>query len=148
MHFFEDFAIGQKFDLGTYLMTTEEILEFAQRFDPQPFHVDALAAADSQFGGLIASGWHTASAFMRLWVDGLLSSSASMGSPGVSDLRWLRPVRPGDELSGWIEVTGTRPSQTKPGRGTVETRGTVFNQNDEIVMTLESAGMFARRASA
>src|SRR5690242_11639548 len=100
MLYFEDMKPGDKMELGTYTVTREEILEFANKFDPQPFHINEDAAKKSMFGGLIASGWHTASICMRLYVDAILSKSMSLGSPGVDELRWKRPVRPGDVLTG------------------------------------------------
>src|SRR5579859_3157513 len=102
--YFEDFAVGHTLELGSYTITREEILAFARQFDPQPFHTDEEQAKASLYGGLIASGWHTASIFMRLLVDGLLNDTASMGSPGVDELRWLRPVRPGDTLRARFTV--------------------------------------------
>ncbi len=142
---FEDFAPGQVFELGTHTMTAEEIVAFARQFDPQPFHVDPDAAARSPFGGLIASGWHTAAVFMRLYVDAVLVDSASMGSPGVEQLRWLHPVRPGDRLSGRFVVADVRPSGHRPDRGTVMFRGEVVNQDGDTVLTMTGRGYFGRR---
>lgn len=116
---FEDFAVGQVYDLGSYEISRDEIVEFGRRFDPQPFHVDEQAGDAGVFGGLIASGWHSASIFMRCYVDNLLHSSASMGSPGVEQLRWLVPVRPGDTLSAMATVTDVAPSARRADRGTV-----------------------------
>ena len=96
--YFEDFELGRVYELGSVDVTEADILEFARRFDPQPFHVDPEAARQSVFGGLIASGWHTGAMWMRLYVDSLLDGAASMGSPGIEELRWLAPVRPGDTL--------------------------------------------------
>jgi acyl dehydratase len=146
VRYFEDFREGETVELGEYEVTEGEILAFARMYDPQPFHVDPAAAARSPFGGLIASGWHTASMFMRLWVDGLLSETASMGSPGVEQLRWLVPVRPGDVLRGRVTVLETAPSQTRPDRGTLITESQLVNQRDEIVMTMRGRGFVARRA--
>jgi acyl dehydratase len=143
--FFEDFRPGQSFDLGSRVLTRDEIVDFATQFDPQPFHLDEKAAAASPFGGLIASGWHTAATFMRLYVDNLLSGAASMGSPGVEQLRWLSPVRPGDELSGRFVVETVTPSTRRPDRGTVFFRGEMTNQDGETVMTMAGRGYFARR---
>ena len=142
---FEDFAPGQEFDLGTYAVSEEEILEFGRRYDPQPFHVDPQAARHSPFGGLIASGWHTGSIFMRLYVDAVLAGSASQGSPGVDELRWRAPVRPGDVLSGRLRIPDVQPSATRPGRGTVFFENSLTNQEGVVVMTFKGRGLFGRR---
>ena len=144
-YYFDDFAAGTSLDLGSKTVTEEEILRFAHEFDPQPFHVDQAAAAASIFGGLIASGWHTCALTMRLLVDGLLLKSASLGSPGVEQIRWLLPVRPGDTLSARVTVLESRPSQSKPDRGTLKIRTEVTNQRGELVMWMENFGMFGRR---
>jgi acyl dehydratase len=141
---FEDFTPGERIDLGTTVVDGAEMLTFARRFDPQPFHVDAEAAVHTPFGGLIASGWFSASLFMRLYVDAVLADSTSQGSPGLSELRWLLPVRAGDELRGTLEVLSTAPSQTRPGRGTVVLRGELRRGPDTVVrMTFR--GLFGRR---
>ena len=127
------------------MLSKEEILTLAREYDPQPFHTDEQSAADSAFGGLIASGWHTAAIFMRLYVDAVLSRSASMGSPGVEELRWLKPVRPGDTLRARLTVLDSAPSSRNPGRGTVRLDTEVRNQRGEIVMTMKARGLFARR---
>lgn len=145
--YFEDFEPGMVFDLGERGLSKEEIVAFAREFDPQPFHVDEEAANGSSFGGLIASGWHTAAVFMRLYADSLLSRAASMGSPGVEELRWLRPVRPGDTLRARLTVLDTTPSERNPNRGTVHLYSEVFNDRDETVMTMKARGLFARRGN-
>lgn len=142
---FEDFDEGQILALGSHVMTEEEIVSFARQFDPQPFHVDARAASGSAFGGLIASGWHTAAVFMRLYVDAVLADAASMGSPGIEQLRWLQPVRPGDELTGTFVVTSTRPSSKRTDRGTVFFRGEMINQDGQVVLSMQGRGFFGRR---
>ena len=144
--FFEDFEEGQVFELGEKTLTKEEIVAFAEDYDPQPFHVDEEAAQGSAFGGLIASGWHTAAVFMRLYADAVLARSASMGSPGVDELRWLKPVRPGDTLSARLTVLDTAPSARNPSRGTVYFVSEVHNGRDEKVMTMKARGLFARRS--
>ena len=146
--YFEDFQEGQVFELGEKVVTREEIVAFATEFDPQPFHVDEEAAEGSAFGGLVASGWHTAAVFMRLYVDAILSRAASMGSPGVEELRWLRPVRPGDALSARLTVLDAIPSASHPGRGTVYLVSEVHNGRREKVMTMKARGLFARRSGA
>lgn len=145
MRYWEDIVPGDVIELGTYEMTREEILEFARRYDPQPFHVDEDAAGAGPFGGLVASGWHTAAAFMRLFVDGILAGSASMGSPGIEGMRWTAPVRPGDVLTARVRVVEAYPSETAPGRGTVVTESEVLNQRGEVVMTTRGRGHFRRR---
>jgi len=136
------------YDLGEYEFTLEEILEFAGRFDPQPFHVDEAAAAASMFGGIIASGWHTGSVYMGLYARNFLNYTASLGSPGVENVRWLAPVRPGDVLRGTVEVLRTQPSASNPNRGTIFFRSELVNQDDVVVYRMEGRGMFARRTQA
>jgi acyl dehydratase len=143
-YYFEDFEPGQVFELGTRTVTEEEIVDFARRWDPQPFHLDPEAAKDSVFGGLIASGWHTGAMWMRLYVDAMLGPS-SMGSPGIEELRWLAPVRPGDTLRGRLTVLETTPSERQPGRGTIRVVGEMVNQDDTVVMRMTSRGHFGRR---
>ncbi len=143
---FEDFEVGEVFDLGERAVSKEEIISFAREYDPQPFHTDEEAAKDSPFGGLIASGWHTASVFMRLYVDAILHRAASLGSPGAEELRWLRPVRPGDTISGSITVLDATPSATNPARGTVYLFFEAVNERGETVMTMKARGLFARRS--
>ena len=145
MRYLEDFAPGQEFDLGTRAVTRDEIVAYARMFDPQPFHIDEAAAARSIYGGLIASGWHTVSLFMRLLVDGLLRDSAGMGSPGVDEVRWPNPVRPGDVLSARAVVDAVRPSRSRPDRGVVRTRYAMRNQDGAPVLAMKGVGMFRRR---
>ena len=142
---FEDFEPGQVYELGSTTVTEEEIVDFARRFDPQPFHLDAEAAKDSDFGGLIASGWHTGAMWMRLYVDSLLGGGSGQGSSGIEELRWLAPVRPGDTLSGRLTVLETTPSERHPDRGTIRIRGDMVNQDGVTVMSMVSRGRFARR---
>lgn len=142
---FEDFRAGEAIDLGSYRVTRREILEFAERWDPQPFHTDEEAARESIYGGLIASGWHTCAMAMRMLCDSVLLRAASLGSPGVDEVRWLLPVRPGDTLHGRMTVLETRPSRSRPDRGIVRSRWEVRNQDDEVVMTMEGLGMYRRR---
>ena len=143
MRYWEDFRVGDQFDLGSVTIDGDEMVRFAERFDPQPFHVDAVAAENTPFGGLIASGWFTGSLFMRLYVDAVLSGSASQGSPGLSELRWLAPVRAGDVLSGTLTVLDVAPSTTRPGRGTVYLRGEL-RRDGEPVMSTTFRGLFGR----
>jgi acyl dehydratase len=142
---FEDFSPGQEFPLQPHFVTRAEIVAFAAEFDPQPFHLDESAAADTLLGGLAASGWHSCALFMRMLYDGWLKETASMGSPGVDSLKWLRPVRPGEELSGRSVVLAVRASQSRPDRGFVSFRHEVRNGGGEPVMVLENPILFARR---
>ena len=143
--YFEDFEPGQVLELGSHTVSEDEIVEFARRFDPQPFHVDPEAAAGSVFGGLIASGWHTGSMWMRLYVDSMLGSTSAQGSPGIEELRWLAPVRPGDTLHGRLTVLDTTPSERRPDRGTVRIQGEMVNQDGVTVLSMVSRGHFGRR---
>jgi acyl dehydratase len=143
-HTFEDFAAGQVYELGSRTVTEAELVEFARQWDPQPFHVDPEAAKESVFGGLIASGWQTGAMWMRMYVDTMLGSAAR-GSPGIEELRWLAPVRPGDTLSGRLTVLETAPSATRPDRGTIRIRGEMVNQDGVTVMAMTSRGHFGRR---
>jgi acyl dehydratase len=144
---FEDYKPGAVYEFGYATLTTEELVDFATRFDPQPIHVDPVYAAAGPFGGLIASGWHTTALFMGMFVRSILLDSASMGSPGVEEIRWTAPVRPGDRLTGRVTVTDVQPSSKRPDRGTVFTTSEVRNQDGVVVMTLKARGFFRRRSS-
>src|SRR5436309_475341 len=126
--YFEDYQAGISDEFGRITVEEEEVIAFGHRFDPQPFHTDPAAAEQSVFGGLIASGWHTASLMMRLLVEHYLSPSASLGSPGIDELRWLKPVRPGDVLSVRVTVLDATRSRSKPDRGIVRSQVEVLNQ--------------------
>ncbi len=145
MRYFDDFQPGEVLELGSYQVPREEILAFARQFDPQPFHIDEEAARSSIFGGIIASGWHTAAICHRLLVQSLLSKSASMGSPGLDELRWLLPVRPDEVISLRGEVLSTTPSRSKPDRGAIKFRMEARNQKGEVVMTELATALFSRR---
>jgi len=145
MRYWEDFSAGDVTELGPITVTADEIVEFASRYDPQPFHLDEAAGKATPFGGLIASGWHTMALFMSMFVPAVLNESASLGSPGVDELRWRAPVRPGDTLRGRSTVTGVKPSSTNPSRGTVFTANELVNQDDVVVLTFTARGLFARR---
>jgi len=142
--YFEDFEPGATFDLGSKTVLEDEILRFAREFDPQPFHTDAEAAKASIFGGLVASGMHIGSIWMRLYFDAILSHSASMGSPGIQDMRWHRPLRPGDTVHGQLHIVAANPSTRDPLRGSVMLTSELRNQQDETVMTLKAIGLFGR----
>jgi acyl dehydratase len=143
--YFEDFHVGDIFDLGSIEVTEEEILAFARRFDPQPFHLDPERAKDTIFHGLAASGWHTTALFMRLLADGLLQETISMGSPGVDEVRWRQPVRPGDRLRATLTVLECNPSRSRPTMGIVRSACEMFNQQNEVVLTLFGIHFFGRR---
>ncbi|HEU4369842.1 MAG TPA: MaoC family dehydratase [Methylomirabilota bacterium] len=145
MLYFEDFPPGDVRESPDRTVTREEMLAFARQFDPQPFHTDEAAAAATVYGGLIASGWHTVAVLMRLMWETFLADAASLGSPGVDEVRWLKPVRPGDTLRARFTVVDAVPSRSKPDRGVVRSVSEVFNQHGEVVMTLRGLGLFARR---
>ena len=144
-YYWEDFKVGDTSELGEKIVDKDEAIAFARAYDPQPFHIDEAAAKESFFGGLIASGWHTCAMVMRMMVDSYLNDSASLGSPGVDNVRWLKPVRPGDTIRARRLVLETRASQSKPRIGIVKHRWEVFNQHGELVMSMEGYGMFERR---
>lgn len=135
--YFEDYVPGSVFEYGSISVDEAEVIEFAKRFDPQYLHVDPSAAASGPFGGLIASGWHTAALVMRVCVEHYLSRVASLASPGVDELRWLKPVRPGDELKVRLTVLEAKRSSSKPDRGIVRTLIEVLNGEGDIVMSLK-----------
>jgi acyl dehydratase len=143
--YFEDYVEGDVHSFGSIAVETDEIIEFAKRYDPQSFHTDPEAAKQTPFGGLIASGWHTTGLMMRLFADHYLTHVASLASPGVDELRWLKPVRPGDTLSVRVTVLKATPSRSKTDRGAVTSFIEVFNQAGEAVMTLRAVNMIARR---
>lgn len=146
--YFEDFFEGLTVDLGNVEFTADGIIEFASKFDPQPMHVDPVAARESIYGGLIASGWHTAATYMRMLVDAVIGQSDSIGSPGMDNLRWLKPVRPGDTLHGRFTVVEAKLSRSRPDWGIVRSRGELLNQANEIVMQAEAVNFFGRRPDA
>ncbi len=143
--YFEDYREGEVLECGPVIVEREEVMAFARRYDPQAFHVDPAAATQSVFGGLIASGWHTAALMMRLLVDNYISHVASLSSPGVDELRWLAPVRPGDALSVRARVVEARASRSKPDRGVLRTQIEVLNQENTVVMSLLATNLIACR---
>jgi len=143
--YFEDFHVGQVIELGSRTIGEAEIIAFATEFDPQYFHTDPAAAGRSIWGGLVASGWHTASTYMRLLVDGHLKQVESIASPGVDEIRWLKPVRPGDTLKGRLTILETIPSKSGARRGTMKTLGELFNHKGELVMTLRAISIVGAR---
>ena len=143
--YFEDYEMGAVYEYGYASVSEADIVAFAERFDPQPIHVDARFAGTGPFGGLIASGWHTAGIAMRLIADHYLSRVASLASPGVDELRWPAPVRPGDSLRLRTAIVAARPSRTKPDRGLVRTRAELLNQDDQIVLSLVAMNLLRLR---
>jgi len=143
--YWDDYEIGQKFDLGSTSFSGDEIVDFARQYDPQSFHVDAAAARQSMFGGLIASGWHVTAKLMRLFVDNYVDQRTALGSPGVDEVRWLKPVRPGDTLSALVECAGKVPSKSRPEMGIIHEHWRATNQDGELVMTLKGTNMVRRR---
>ena len=145
MRYWEDIKEGEVVELGSRTLDKERMVEFAREFDPQPFHTDEKAAEASIWGGLIASGWLTGSVLMRIFYDGYLKDTASLGSPGIDELRWLKPVRPGDTLTVRLTVLETAASRSKPDRGIVRSLMEVVNQHGEIVMTTKGVNFVSRR---
>jgi len=143
--YFEDLEIGQKIKLGSINVSKKEIISFAKKFDPQPFHTNESKAKESIFGGLCASGWHTCSLFMRILYDGFLINSAALGSPGMDEIRWLRPLRPGETITGIGEVIKKTPSKSKPKIGSLIINYKVFNKNNELIMTLIGISIFKKK---
>lgn len=143
--YFEDYVPGAVHAFGRIAVDEDEVVAFASRYDPQSIHIDREAAAAGPFGGLIASGWMTAGLMMRLYCEHYLSSVASLASPGLDELRWLRPVRPGDELSVRVTIESARESKSKPDRGIVTSFIEVLNQSGEPVMTIRALNMIGKR---
>ena len=146
--YFEDYRVGAVHRYGAVTVDQAEVIAFATKFDPQSIHVDPEAAARGPFGGLIASGWHTTAMMMRLFADHYLSKVASLASPGVDELRWTRPVRPGDTLAIRVTVLEANASRSKPDRGVVRTLIEVLNQNGDQVMSCKAINLLRRRDSA
>jgi len=143
--YFDDLPKGYTFETGTRTLSEEDIIAFARQWDPQTFHTDPEAARASPYGGLIASGFHSLLTAFNLILEANVWNEASMGSPGIDSLRWIRPVRPGDTLRVQIEVTSSTPSQSRDDRGRTGFRHTVLNQDDEVVMTYNCVNILARR---
>ena len=146
MQYFEDIEVGRKARFGHYEVTREEVVAFAERYDPQPFHLSDEAAAETHFGRLSASGWHTCAMTMAMVVENLKAhGQAGLGSPGIDELRWLKPVYPGDTLTCETEVIDKRASRSRPEMGSYRSRMTVLNQHGEPVMTFVSIGLIRTR---
>jgi len=145
MKYWEDFKIGERAELGRHAFTEAEIVAFGEQYDPQPFHTQPEKAKQSAFGGLIASGWQTCAVGMRLMVEGTINQTVSLGSPGIDNIRWLKPVRPGDTLAYSRIVLASRASATRKDVGLVKHRWEAVNQRGELVLTMEGWGMFGRK---
>jgi acyl dehydratase len=143
--YFEDYIPGESHEFSKITVEAEEVISFAKRFDPQPFHTDPEAGKRSIYGGIIASGWHTAALMMRIFVEHYLSHVASLGSPGVDELRWLKPVYPGDELTLRVTVIEATRSRSKPDRGIVRSDIQVLNQHHDVVMTMKALNFLSCR---
>lgn len=143
--FFEDVQVGTVLEFGSKKMTRQEIIDFAKKYDPQPFHIDEEAAKDSIYGDVIASGWHTGSVTMRMMVDHMVNDRAGLGSPGFNNLKFRLPVRPGDTLRVRSTVMDKKRSRSRPEMGTIFGLVEVLNQKDEVVMSFESLGMIKAR---
>ncbi|MCY4381947.1 MAG: MaoC family dehydratase [Nitrospinae bacterium] len=143
--YFEDFRVGEKIHTKEKTLSAEEIIEFAELYDPQPFHIDEIAAAESPYGGIIASGFHTIGTSFRLFIDTGVIGTTGMGSPGMDSIRWVKPVRPGDTLRVEAEVIETRASRSEPERGIVLMDFKTFNQDNELVLSIRSVNLVRRR---
>ena len=143
--YFDDYPVGEVTEFGDYPITEDEIVDFARRYDPQPFHVDAEAARGTLYGGLIASGWMTGSCAMRMMVDHYISPVASMGSPGLDEIRWLQPVRAGERLRTRATVLEANRSRSKPDRGMIRFQWEVLRQGGAVVMSMKGWGMYRTR---
>lgn len=145
--YYEDYEVGDTEAFGERTVTKEEIIEFAEKYDPQPFHTDEEAAKETMFGGLAASGWHTAAICMRMYVDHMIDE-ASQGARGVDKLRWIKPLRPGDTLTAEVEVIDKYPDEDNPHIGYVDTKLTAYNQDDEAVISWIGLGIVDRKSTA
>ncbi len=146
MLYFEDIEVGRKTRFGRYEVTREEVIEFATKYDPQPFHLDDEAAAQTYFGRLSASGWHSCAMMMRMSADNMKDNDqAGLGSPGIDELRWVKPVYPGDVLRCESEIIDKTPSRSRPEMGSYRSNVKLINQDDEVVMTYISIGLISRR---
>ena len=146
--YFEDYIAGSAHEFGSIVVEEKEVIDFGKRFVPLPYHVDPEAAKKSIYGGLIASGWQTATSYMRRLVDGIMLESASLGSPGIDELRWLRPVRPGDVLRLRVTVLEATRSRSRLDRGVVRSLMEVLNQDGEVVMSLKPMNIIASRSAS
>lgn len=145
LRYLEEYVVGETVQSESYLVTEGEIIEFGRQYDPQFLHIDREAATDGPYGGLIASGWHTAAIGMRALVENFISPGRTLGSPGMDEVRWLAPVRPGDELRTRVTVEKVEPSASDPGRGSVHALTEMFNQDDVLVLRMRGRGIYLRK---
>lgn len=145
--YYEDYEVGGTEEFGERTVAKEEIIEFAEKYDPQPFHTDEEAAKETMFGGLAASGWHTAAICMRMYVDHMIDE-ASQGARGVDELRWIKPLRPGDTLTAEVEIIDKYPDENNPHIGYVDTKLTAYNQDDEAIISWIGLGIVDRKSTA
>jgi acyl dehydratase len=149
MLYFEDIVPGAKSAFGRYEVTRDEVIEFATKYDPQPFHLSDEEAAKTHFGRIAASGWHTTAMMMRMLVDNMSAiQQAGLGSPGLDELRWIKPVYPGDVLRVETEILDKRPSRSRADMGSFRSQAVIFNQDDVAVMSVISIGLIRRRPDA
>ncbi|MCA0326395.1 MAG: MaoC family dehydratase [Proteobacteria bacterium] len=144
-YFWEDLPVGKRIEMGSITVDHDEVVAFASKYDPQPFHLNDAAAAKSMFGRLSASGWHTCAMAMGLMVRNFLNESSSLGSPGLEAVKWLKPVYPGDTLTLFQEIQDSRPMNSRPDVGLTRTLWEMFNQHGEQVLLMDGWGMFRRR---
>ena len=147
-YYWEDLPVGRTLEVGSVTVDHDEVIDFASKYDPQPFHLDHDAAARSMFGKLSASGWHTCAMAMGLMVRGFLHEAASLGSPGLEKIQWLKPVYPGDTLTLRQTITAVRPMNSRPDVGLTRTLWEMFNQRGQQVLLMDGWGMFRRRTPA
>lgn len=148
VRYFEDYVPGLVIDCGSFTVGEAEIIDFARRYDPQPFHIDPEAATAGPFGGIIASGWHTASLMMRQLVERFISAESGLGAAGIDEIRWPRPVRPGDTLRVRGTVLEARLSQSRPDRGIIRSRMEAVNQDGAVAMSMEGINFVRVRPPA
>jgi len=144
MIYFEDLYIGQKISIGPIYVAKNDIIDFAKKFDPQPFHIDEEKAKNSLFGGLCASGWHTCALYMRMLYDSFLVDLASLGSPGMNEIRWIKPLFPEQEISGELTLISKKPSKSNPSIGSVVFNSQIYNNKKELIMTMESISIIKK----
>ena len=145
--YFEDLNKGDNYTLGPIFVSKKEILEFANKYDPQVFHIDEKKAKESLFGGLCASGWHTCSLYMKMLCDGFIKNLASLGSPGMNQIRWIKPLFPNQNITGKVTIISKTPSRSKPNIGSLITDSEVYNNKKEIIMTLQSISIVKKKNS-
>ena len=143
--YFEDLNKGDNYTLGPIFVSKKEILEFANKYDPQAFHIDEEKAKESLFGGLCASGWHTCSLYMKMLCDSFIKNLASLGSPGMNEIRWIKPLFPNQNITGKVTIISKTPSRSKPNIGSIITNSEVYNNKKEIIMTLQSISIVKKK---